>query len=152
MIDDFFNTGGDDELEDITRLVDLCVEAFNSGSLNSLKFTEEEFDLLINHFLNEAEDQILYELSRMAYEQHPYSADIGMKYADVLIVNRETERAKEILSVSIDKVPHNGDIYFLFARAFIRESNSDLAAISLKKAADLSPEDASDMNQTAAQD
>ncbi|MEZ7954619.1 MAG: hypothetical protein QMB82_05620, partial [Bacteroidales bacterium] len=72
MIDDFFNTGGDDELEDITRLVDLCLEAFNSGSLTSLRFTEEEFDLLINHFLNEAEDQILYDLSRMAYEQHPY--------------------------------------------------------------------------------
>lgn len=152
MIDDFFNTGGDDELEDITRLVDLCLEAFNSGSLTSLRFTEEEFDLLINHFLNEAEDQILYDLSRMAYEQHPYSADIGMKYADVLIVNRETERAKEILSVLIDKVPHNGDIYFLFARAFIREGNSDLTAISLKKAADLSPEDASDMYHTAAQD
>lgn len=152
MNDDFYGNEGDDGLGDITQLVDRCVEAFNMGTLANLKFTEEEYDHLINHFLDESEDQILYELSRMAYEQHPYSADLGMKYADVLIVNRETERAKEILSVLIDKVPHNGDIYFLFARAFIREGNSEMASISLKKAGELSPEDASDMYHTAAQD
>jgi tetratricopeptide (TPR) repeat protein len=152
MIDDFYNPENEDELEDISQLVDKVETAFEEGSLANLKFSEEEFDLVIGHFLNEADDQIVYDLSRMAFEQHPYSADLGLKYADVLIVNRETERAKEILSVLLDKVPHSGDVYFLFARAFIREDNPRLAKISLEKASELSPEDASDMYHTAAQD
>ena len=152
MIDDYYNSDNEDELEDISHLVDRVTNAFEAGELSGLRFTEEEFDLVIGHFLNEAEDNIVYELARMAFEQHPYSADMGMKYADVLIVNRETERAKEILSALLDKVPHNGDVYFLFSRAYIREANLTLAKISLEKAAELSPEDAPDMYHTAAQD
>ncbi|OJV17868.1 MAG: hypothetical protein BGO30_07965 [Bacteroidetes bacterium 41-46] len=152
MMDDFYNGEGDEEIYDIVPLANKAISAHFEGTLAELRFSEEEFDLLIGHFLNEAEDQIVYELARMAYEQHPYSADLGMKYVDVLIVNRETERAKEILSMLLDKVPHNGDVYFLFSRAFIREGNIQLAKISLTKAADLAPDDAADMYHTLAQD
>lgn len=152
MTDDFYNSDSEDEFEDISGLVERVTNAYEEGNLYNLNFTEEEFDLLIGHFLNESDDALVYDLARMAYEQHPYSADLGMKYADVLIVNRETERAKEILSGLLDKVPHNGDVYFLFSRAFIKEGNLILAKISIEKASELSPEDASEMYHTAAQD
>jgi len=67
MIDDFYNSDNDDELEDISHLVDRVTNAFESGELYNLRFTEEEFDLVIGHFLNEADDNIVYELARMAF-------------------------------------------------------------------------------------
>jgi tetratricopeptide (TPR) repeat protein len=152
MIDDFFNSDNEEDFEDLSHLIPKCEEAMAKGEMDTLRFTEEEFDFLINHYLNEGDDWMVSEVARMGYEQHPYSVDLGTKYADVLIVNREIDRAKEILASLVERVPRNGDIFFLIARTFIKSEGHEAAREAIQKAASLSPEDASDMYHTAAQD
>lgn len=152
MIDDFFNSDSEEDFEDLSHLIPKCEEAMAKGEMDTLRFTEEEFDFLINHYLNEGDDWMVAEIAAMAYNQHPYSVDLGTKYADVLIVNREIERAKEILASLVERVPRNGDIFFLIARTFIKSEGHEAAREAIQKAAALSPEDASDMYHTAAQD
>lgn len=152
MIDDFFNSDSEEDFEDLSHLIPKCEEAMAKGEMDTLRFSEEEFDFLINHYLNEGDDWMVAEIAAMAYNQHPYSVDLGTKYADVLIVNREIERAKEILASLVERVPRNGDIFFLIARTFIKSEGHEAAREAIQKAAALSPEDASDMYHTAAQD
>ncbi len=141
-----------DEEEEFSQLIPKCEEAYENGTLLSLNFSEEEYEFLINHFVDEMDDDIVYALTQMAYMQHPYSSDLILRYADVLIVNRELDKALEILNAQMAYDTINPDIYFLLSRAYIKKLDRESAIRFLEKALALSPENRYDMLITAAQD
>ncbi len=147
MTDDFFN-----EDEEFRDLISKCETAFEDGTLESLKFSEEEFEYLINYFIDEIDDQIVYTLTEMAYNQHPYSSELILRYADVLIVNNQPGTALEILQKQHAQDPGNSDIYFLLGRVYIKWGDEEMADKYIQNALTLTSEEKSDMVLTASQD
>ena len=140
------------EEEDYENQISKCEDAFEKGELSLLNFSEEEFDYLIGYFIEEGDDSLVYELTKTAYTRHPYSSDLIVRYADVLIVNREVDKAIEILNNQIGLDSSNSDIYFLLGRAFLRLNQHSEAKENVFKAISLNGEEAVDMLTTAAQD
>ncbi len=152
MIDDLFNSQEEEEEEDFSHLIPACEEAMIDGKMDSLRFSEEEYEFLLNNFIMEGNDNMVNELARLAYIQHPYSVDLVVRYADVLIVRREIEKAKEILQNLLERTSDNGDVYFLVGRACLKSGNHEEARENINKAVKLLPDVAADMFHTAAQD
>lgn len=138
--------------EEFSNLISKCEIAYNQGILESLTFTEEEFEYLINHFVDEMDDHIVYTITKMAYEQHPYSTDLILRYTDVLIVHNETDKALEILSKQIVSDPGNSDIHFLMARVYIKTKEPEIVSKYLESALSLTNTEGIDMLLTASQD
>ncbi len=147
--DDFLNF---DEQEEFSDLISRCESAYEDGTLENMKFSEEEFEHLINSFIDEMEDDMVYTLTRMGYNQHPYSLELTIRYADVLIVNREPDKAKEILDKQFSIDSGNSDIHFLLARVFIKKGDFVTANDYIESALSLSGNESLDMLLTAAQD
>ena len=147
--DDFLNIN---EEEEFSNLISECEEAFENGTLENLKFTEEEFEFLINHFIDEVDDDIVYVMTKMAYTQHPYSTDLIIRYADVLIVNRELERAMDILNNQMDLDSGNSDIHFLLGRIYIKLGDDQKASEYVQRALSLTVNEKTEMLLTASQD
>ncbi len=146
--DEFYNF----EEETFSELISKCEEAYDQGTLEALHFTEEEFEFLINHFIDEMDDDIVYIITGMGYKQHPYSTDLVIRYADVLIVNGETDEAIEILLKQISLDPSNSDIHFLIARVYIKKEDRETTSQYLESALSLTTTDGIDMLLTASQD
>lgn len=146
--DDFYNF----EEEEFSELISKCETAYDQGLLESLYFTEEEFEYLINHFVDEMDDHIVYIITSMAYKQHPYSTDLVIRYADVLIVNSETDLALEILLKQFSLDPGNSDIHFLIARVYIKKEDIETTSLYLESALSLTTTEGIDMLLTASQD
>lgn len=147
--DDFLNF---DEQEEFSDLISRCESAYEDGTLENMRFSEEEFEHLINSFIDEMEDDMVYTLTRMGYNQHPYSLELTIRYADVLIVNREPDKAKEILDKQFSIDSGNSDIHFLLARVFIKKGDFVTANDYIESALSLSGNESLDMLLTAAQD
>jgi tetratricopeptide (TPR) repeat protein len=147
--DDFLNINDEEEF---SNLISECEDAYESGTLENLKFTEEEFEFLINHFIDEVDDDIVYILTKMAYTQHPYSTDLIIRYADVLIVNRELERALDILNNQMDLDSGNSDIHFLLGRIYIKLGDDQKATEYVQRALSLTVNEKTEMLLTASQD
>ncbi|MDP3436126.1 MAG: tetratricopeptide repeat protein [Bacteroidales bacterium] len=147
--DDFLNF---DEEEDFSDLISKCESAFEEGTLENMKFTEEQFEYLINNFIDEMDDEIVYILTSMGYNQHPYSTEMTIRYADVLIVNSDSDRALEILNKQLSLDSGNSDIHFLLARVFIKKGDSQSAMNYIDSALSLTTNEGLDMLLTAAQD
>jgi tetratricopeptide (TPR) repeat protein len=147
--DDYLNF---DQEEEFSDLIPRCESAFEDGTLETMRFSEEEFEYLINNFVDEMDDDIVYVLTRMGYIQHPYSTELTIRYADVLIVNRETDKALEILNKQLSLDPGNSDILFLLARVFIKKGDEDEAFDYIERSLTMSQDEGMDMLLTAAQD
>lgn len=154
MLDDLFNSQDEEDNEDenFSHLIPACEDAMASNKMDSLRFSEEEYEFLLNNYIMEGNDKMVNDLAHLAYLQHPYSADIVLRYADVLIVRREIEEAKDILQNLLERTTDNGDVYFLIGRACLKSGEHEEARKNIIKAVALLPEDASEMLQTAAQD
>ena len=105
---------GYNEEEDFGDLVSRCESALNRGSLSELKLNEEEFDFVINHYMNEDNGAVVYLLAEMAYYQHPYSSEMTLRYVDILIVNSEPEKAIKIIEQQLSRDSGNIDLLFLY--------------------------------------
>jgi tetratricopeptide (TPR) repeat protein len=147
--DDFLNF---DEEEEFSDLVSKCESAFEDGTLENMRFSEEQFEYLINNFIDEMDDEIVYILTSMGYNQHPYSTEMTIRYADVLIVNSDSDRALDILNKQLSLDSGNSDIHFLLARVFIKKGDNQSAMDYIESALSLTTNEGLDMLLTAAQD
>ncbi|MEN6619291.1 MAG: tetratricopeptide repeat protein [Rikenellaceae bacterium] len=147
--DDFLNFN---EEEDFIEQISKCEDAYTKGEIELLNFSEEEFDYLIGYFIEEGDDTLVYDLTRTAYTRHPYSSDLVVRYADVLIVNREVQKAIEILNNQMGFDSSNSDIYFLLGRGYLRQGDHPTAKENIKKAITLSSDEAGEMLTTVAQE
>lgn len=150
MSNSFFNSFNEEE--DFKYLIPKCEEAIKNGNLKEIHFSEEEFDFLINHYMGEDNNDIVYELSELAYLKHPYSTEMIIRYIDVLIVNRLLDKALSILESKLSNEPNNSDLNFLYGRALAKTGKHDLAKKYVDKASGLDGEDSVDMYITIGQD
>ena len=147
--DNFLNFN---EEEDYSEKVELCRQAYQNGDLSELNFSEEEFDYLLGFFADEFNDDLVLMLSQIAYQRHPYSSDLTVRYSDALIVNREPEKAVAILEKQLGFDSSNSDVYFLLGRGQLKMGNNELARDYISHAMTLSPEEQEEMLYTAALD
>jgi len=133
MTEDEYLERGESE-EPLLNLLSKCESAYRDGSLKMQLFSEEEFELLINHYMDEIEEDVVYILASMAYEQHPYSGELIIRYADALIVNNEQDKAIELLTEQLGYDSCDSDIYLLLARAYARKGEPEDAFYYAKKA------------------
>ena len=115
-------------------LVAKCDSAYQAGTLETLVFSEEEFDILINYYIEEMEEEVAYSLSRMAYEQHPYSGDLAIRYADALIISGEIDEAIDLLNKQLNYDSCDSDIYLLLARSYVHKREDEDVFFYTKKA------------------
>ena len=125
----------------IRNLVTKCESAYRDGSLEVTLFSEEEFDILINYYIEEMEEGMVYALAKMAYEQHPYSGDLAIRYADALIVNGEIDEAIDLLNRQLSYDSCDSDIYLLLARSYIRKKEDEDVFFYTKKAVSFNTEE-----------
>lgn len=147
--DNFLNYN---EEEDYSEKVEICRQAYKNGDLSQLDFSEEEFDYLLGFFADEFNDELVLMLSQIAYQRHPYSSDLTVRYSDALIVNREPEKAVAILEKQLGFDSSNSDVYFLLGRGQLKMGNNELARDYISHAMTLSPEEQEEMLYTTALD
>jgi tetratricopeptide (TPR) repeat protein len=146
--DDFFDHSG----EELSSLVEKCEEAYEKGQLDQMHYSESEFEYLLDYFMEDMDDEILFMLSHMAYSQHPYSLDLLIRYCEVMIVQMHHDTALAILHEKQALYPSDKDILFLIARGYIKKENPESALEYLELAVALAPDEEMEMTLTAAQD
>ena len=141
MIEDEFLDNREESEDYIHNLIITCESAYKNGSLEKLSFTEEEFEILIGHYIDELEEWMVYSLAKMAYEQHPYSRELTLRYADALIVNDEPDEAIDMLREQLTYDSCDSDIYLLLARSYAKKGEHEDAFFYTKKAVQFNTEE-----------
>ncbi len=150
MSDSFYNNFNEEE--DFKYLIPKYEDAVKNGTLQDVNFSEEEFEFLINHYMGEDNGDLVFLLTEMAYNKHPYSSELTVRYIDVLIVNKSLDKALEILKSKLSLEPSNSDFNFLYGRALAKLGDHLKARDYIEKAAKLDGEDSLDMYITVGQD
>lgn len=149
MTEDNFNNLEEEEFD----LISKCLEAYEQGNLNQLRFSEEQFELILDHFIEGGYDELVLEIATMAYHQHPYSITIIIRYVDVLIVNDELELAQSIIEAKLANDPINADLHFLLSRLSLKKDNIEPYMPHFNKALSFASEEAKlEMYLTISQD
>ncbi len=154
MNDDLFDDSpyGNEE-EDLGYLIPKCEEALGNGTIAEVRFSEEEYDYLINHYMNEDNGEVVSLLAELGYSRHPYSAEMVIRYADVLIVNKLYSKAMDVLKKRLSTDAHNPDVLFLYAKALSRTGDLENARRYVAMAAKFAgSEDAVEMYVSLGQD
>ena len=141
MIEDEFQDSREESEDYIHSLIVTCELAYKNGSMEKLLFTEEEFEILISHYIDEFEEWMVYALAKMAYEQHPYSRELTLRYADALIVNDEPDEAIDMLREQLNYDSCDSDIYLLLARSYAKKGEDEDAFFYTKKAVEFNTEE-----------
>jgi tetratricopeptide (TPR) repeat protein len=84
-------------------------------------FDEEEFEMIIDHYLSLNKSKEAITAADLGSAQYPYSTDLKLRYADILIVRGEAARALRLLQHVEQMGVNDSDVHFLKARAYIRQ-------------------------------
>ncbi len=150
MIDDDFYSFYEEN--NISELLIKSRQAYDEKRLEKMRYSEEEFDLLIHHYSTQMEDGIVYILARIGFEQHPYSIELMIRYADALIMNRELDKAEELLVQQHSFDSLNSDITLLLGRIYIRRGEDDKALECIQEAVAMANDETVEMLLSVSQD
>ncbi|MEG0519489.1 MAG: hypothetical protein RR555_11615, partial [Bacteroidales bacterium] len=100
MNNDFFNSQEDDNdnEQDFSYAVEQYKAACKNGCEGDLAFSEEEFEYIIEYFIDENDEEQVLKVAEIAFAQHPYSSMLLIKYCDSLILAGLTDKAIEVLN------------------------------------------------------
>jgi tetratricopeptide (TPR) repeat protein len=90
-------------------------------------FDEEEFEAIIDHYLSINKSGEAITAADRASRQYPYSTDLKLRYADILIVKSDASLALQILQTVEQMGECNSDVLFLKGRAHIKLGNFSAA-------------------------
>jgi tetratricopeptide (TPR) repeat protein len=100
-----------------------------------------EFENIIDYYILNNDYKSALKSARTGLNQHPYSTSLKLKYAQVLIEDRKSKTALEILN-EIEKVDsHNFEFHLVKGKALNSLKRTDEAAEAFEKAVKLSQED-----------
>ena len=91
------------EQDEFKELVDLVLKyenALTDGNLPNL--SEEEYEKIIEYYLNDNSHEKALEASEVALQKFPYSSDFSISKADAFLNLGQLKNAKETLSNIID--------------------------------------------------
>jgi tetratricopeptide (TPR) repeat protein len=84
-------------------------------------FDEEEFEMIIDHYLSINKSKEAIAAADRGSAQYPYSSELKLRYADILIIRGDTVRALQLLQRVEQMGVNDSDIHFLKARAYVRQ-------------------------------
>ncbi len=92
----------------------------------SFFFDVVDFENIIDYYINSDNSQRASEAVNIAYNMHPYSSEIQLKKAELLIIDKNYGEALRILKMLVKIEPQNSELHFLMGQAYlaINELNS----------------------------
>lgn len=132
---DFFAEGKSDSNEPaLNNNINRFYKALESNTIYDLILSENDFEALIEYFIS-IDDLINTEIcSELAFTQHPYSSKLFVHWADTLILSGKVEKSLSILEKYRDVFSNCAAMYIVFARAYIKSTQFNLAKESYKRA------------------
>lgn len=123
-------------------------------SLSHSAFEEDEYEYIIEKYIDLFNDPMARLAAQMGFEAYPYSSAMLVKYCDSLIVSKEFGRTLLILDEYKDSFPPNADIYLSYSRVYIgmKDLGNARRYYNLAIQTESSPEDICDSIHTLAQD
>lgn len=131
MSDDFF----EDDEESFGSMEDILTKytSFENGNKDDL-LHEYEWELLIDHF-DEKQDLLkAIEISKIALEYYPFSSELLIKRADLLIADGDFKYALDFLNKVEVYNPNDINLYVLKMDAFLGLKNTEDASKSFDQA------------------
>ncbi|MBL7963234.1 MAG: tetratricopeptide repeat protein [Flavobacteriales bacterium] len=119
-----------------------CVQRYEAmvRDHQHLFFDVEEFELIIDHYLDHSDLRRAREVLEFAQRQHPGSVDLTYCEAQVLMASGRLNKALEVLDALEKLEPYNEDIHLHKAGIFSQLRNYRRAVDHYKRALDLAEE------------
>jgi len=96
-------------------------------------FDVEQFEQIVDYYLNSSEYNYAQLAINMAVEQHPNSSSILIRKAEVLFHNKNLYESLSLLKNLAELEPSNPDIFITLGAVYSRMGESEKAVISLRK-------------------
>ena len=93
----------------------------------SIFFDVVEFENIIDYYLNNENAQRASQAVDIATSMHPYSSEIQIKKAELLIIDKKYAEALSILKFLVKIEPDNGEVFFLKGQAHLEQGEAKLA-------------------------
>ena len=113
--------------QDFSYALENYLEACADGTQENLNLSEEEFNYIIDHFIDKENDVEALKVCRLAFAQHPYSLDLLIKFADTLVVTGDLDNAKSLLDTYSDSYNESAEIMYLYARINVHKHDFEAA-------------------------
>ena len=125
-----------------------CVERYESMRQNGTTyfFDVEEFEIIIEHYLEQSDTRRAKEVLELAQRQHPGSLDLMFSEAHVLMNSGRLNRALEVLDAIGKMEPFNEDVHLHKASIYSQLRNHRRAVEHYKRALDLAEEGLDDIH------
>lgn len=125
-----------------------CVERYESMRERNATFffDVEEFEIIIEHYLEQSDTRRAREVLDYAHKQHPGSQDLMFCEAHVLMNMGRLNRALEVLDAIGKMEPFNEDVYLHKASIYSQLRNYRRAVEHYKRALDLAEEGLDDIH------
>ncbi|MBX2974303.1 MAG: tetratricopeptide repeat protein [Flavobacteriales bacterium] len=119
-----------------------CVERYESMRQHGTMyfFDVEEFEIIIDHYLEQSDARRAKEVLELAQRQHPGSVDLKFSETHVLMSQGKLNRALEVLDAIGKMEPFNEDVHLHKASIFSQLRNHRRAVEHYKRALDLTEE------------
>lgn len=85
----------------------------------SIFFDVIEFESIIDYYLTIDNASRALEAANIAHQMHPYSSEIRMRRAEMLVIEGKYDEALGILQFLSKIEPENGELYFLLGQVFL---------------------------------
>jgi tetratricopeptide (TPR) repeat protein len=96
-------------------------------------FDEEEFEMIIDHYLSINKSKEAVAAADRGSAQYPYSSELKLRYAEILIIRGSAVRALQLLQHVEQMGVSDSEVHFLKARAYIRQRKFKEAEIHFRK-------------------
>jgi tetratricopeptide (TPR) repeat protein len=93
----------------------------------SFFFDVIDFENIIDYYLNSDNSKRASEAVDIAYSMHPYSSEIQVRKAELLIIDKKYNEALDILDILVKIEPENGEVFFLKGQAHLEMRNLPMA-------------------------
>jgi len=90
-------------------------------------FDLEQFEEIFDHYYAKNKVSKAEKVLSIALEQHPYSGELKMRQAQILMRRKKYEKAIDILDKLLLIEPGNADLYLLLAEAYSDKGNMEKA-------------------------
>lgn len=125
-----------------------CVERYQSMREQNATFffDVEEFEIIIEHYLEQSDTRRAREVLELAQRQHPGSLDLMFSEAHVLMNSGKLNRALEVLDAIGKMEPFNEDVHIHKASIYSQLRNHRRAVEHYKRALELAEEGLDDIH------
>lgn len=107
-----------------------------------LFFDSEEFENIINHYLENGKIALAKKAVKLGLEQHPTSTNLKLYRIEILIFENKLGDAEELLDELYQLEPHNEEVFIQKANIYSKQDNHKMAVSLLESALELTDDDA----------